>query len=775
MPQSPVTLRLASGLRLNLLADAAAPRAAALMQIDAGSYHEPSDWPGLAHLLEHMLFRGSRAFDGDQRLMSWVPAHGGRLNATTRETATHFFFELDGERFADGLARLIDMLAAPLLALPALAQEVEVIDAEYQLLCQDADTLCEAAQQQAFDGIAAMRRFTVGNRRAFGDDMPALCAALRDFHRRYYHTANMTLWLQAPLPLAQLRQLAETLTQSLPSGVVADSTAAPRLIPRDDRRLNVPGLPQLRFTFALNAADAAARDGLRLLDALLQDEAPGSLMAHLRRSACCDAVRLQHTPCADGRALLTFIFSVNRGSAAEAAIIENALLGWLQQLPSLSAAQREHYARRGNQDFMRLTPLDQLRARAFGLPPLAENAPWPPCLAELTAGNLRRLLVSAETAAESRMVQGLPLALTPFVAAHSARRPPDYRFYPRHDAPSTPLALPAERAPLSWRADGDHPPVLLLRPAPSTPLASEQAALLTSALRTLTAEITHQGGSLGVTQSYGVWTLQVSGDAPLLCRALSQVNQRLTSLDDALKQEAALSWQRAQLRAQGEIAVRRLAAQLPEVLAPPVDAVCWQATLFAGDAALHQQLSQLLSAFPAPIVVAQDVAPIAAAQPVRLSDDCADDRTLLLYYPLADATPMARLALRLLAQLYAPRFFQRLRVELNIGYVAHCAYHRCADRDGMLFALQSPRCSLEQLHNYTREFLQQMRQELAALDATALQQAKETLAQSLQSSAGDYWQRTRDEVLEQRPDAVALAALDLPALLDGQRRLFTAD
>ncbi|MBS0973607.1 pyrroloquinoline quinone biosynthesis protein PqqF, partial [Serratia rubidaea] len=188
-----------------------------------------------------------------------------------------------------------------------------------------------------------------------------------------------------------------------------------------------------------------------------------------------------------------------------------------------------------------------------------------------------------------------------------------------------------------------------------------------------------------------------------------------------------------------------------------------------------QQLSQLLSAFPAPIVTAQDVVPIAAAQPVRLSDDRADDRTLLLFYPLADDTPTARLALRLLAQLYAPRFFQRLRVELNIGYVAHCAYHRCADRDGMLFALQSPRCSLEQLHNYTREFLQQMRQELAALDATALQQAKQTLAQSLQSAAGDYWQRTRDEVLEPRPDAAALAALDLPALLDGQRRLFTAD
>ncbi|MBU3892437.1 pyrroloquinoline quinone biosynthesis protein PqqF [Serratia rubidaea] len=771
MPQPPVTLRLASGLQLKLLADAAAPRAAALMQIDAGSHHEPSAWPGLAHLLEHMLFRGSRAFDDDQRLMNWVPAHGGRLNATTRETQTHFFFEIDGERFADGLARLIDMLAAPLLALPALAQEVEVIEAEYRLLCKDADTLCEAAQQQAFDGIAAMRRFTIGNRQAFGEDMPALRAALCDFHRRHYHAANMTLWLQAPLPLDTLRQLAERLTATLPGGDVVLQAEPPRLIPQADRRLCLPGLPQLRLTFALNQPDAAARDGLRLLDALLQDEAPGSLMALLRREACCDGVRLQHTPCAEGRALLTFIFSVNRGSAAEAARIESALLNWLRQLPSLSAAQREHYMRRGNQDFMRLPPLDQLRVRAFGLPPATEDAPWTACLAALTAGNLRRLLVTPEGTATPRILQGLPLALAPFVATHSTRIAPRYRFYPHSDAPPPPLMLPAERAPLAWHPDGDHPPVLLLRPAPATPLASAQASLLTSALRTLAAETAHQGGYLGVTQSHGVWTLQLSGDAPLLGWALSQINQRLTSLDDALKQEAACSWQRTQLRAQGDIAVRRLAAQLPEVLTSPGDAVCWQATLFAGDAALHQQLSQLLSAFPAQIVAAQDAAMITDARPVILSDED-DDRTLLLFYPLADVTPTSRLALRLLAQLYAPRFFQRLRVELNIGYVAYCAYHRCADRDGMLFALQSPHCSLAQLQRYTHEFLQQMRQELAVLNDTALQQAKQTLAQSLQLSAGDYLQHTRESLLEQRPDAAALAALDLPALLDGQRRLF---
>jgi len=64
-------------------------------------------------------------------------------------------------------------------------------------------------------------------------------------------------------------------------------------------------------------------------------------------------------------------------------------------------------------------------------------------------------------------------------------------------------------------------------------------------------------------------------------------------------------------------------------------------------------------------------------------------------------------ALRALALLMEPRFFQRMRVEQQIGYVVSCRYQRCADRDGILFALQSPDVAPDALRAQCKTFLQQ--------------------------------------------------------------------
>lgn len=83
--------QLDNGLAVKAISDPAADCAAALVRIEAGSFQAPVAWPGLAHLLEHMLFRGSANFSAQEGLMSWVPSVTGRLNATTQATQTAFF------------------------------------------------------------------------------------------------------------------------------------------------------------------------------------------------------------------------------------------------------------------------------------------------------------------------------------------------------------------------------------------------------------------------------------------------------------------------------------------------------------------------------------------------------------------------------------------------------------------------------------------------------------------------------------------------------------
>ncbi|WP_258312920.1 AFG1/ZapE family ATPase, partial [Klebsiella pneumoniae] len=52
------TVTLPGGLQATLVHQPQADRAAALARVAAGSHHEPSRFPGLAHLLEHLFQHG---------------------------------------------------------------------------------------------------------------------------------------------------------------------------------------------------------------------------------------------------------------------------------------------------------------------------------------------------------------------------------------------------------------------------------------------------------------------------------------------------------------------------------------------------------------------------------------------------------------------------------------------------------------------------------------------------------------------------------------------
>ncbi len=384
-----------------------------------------------------------------------------------RPRKPRFFFEVGADHLAQGLARLSDMLAAPQLAAEAIAQEVEVIDAEYRLLRAEVETRCEAAQRLMFAGLDAMHRFHIGSRAAFGNDISALQQALRQFHRRYFRAPNLTLWLQGPQSLAQLHALAQRYGSRLPSGSAIPHkslTAADRcerLHPVSSRHAAAEtGVCPVALPCARLAAAAGAPAAGR--------SPPAGLLARLRAQAWCDAVRLDYSRCSENNALLSFIFTVNHGSATEAAHIESALLAWLQALQVLAPAQLAHYERLANRDLHRLAPLDQLRARAFGLPPAEPNDEWPRHIAALISAPRRRLAVRPDGGGETREIQGLPLALGPFVGAALTPAAEPFRFFTASAALPSPT-LPSGLAPLRHLLPGEAQPVLLLRPAPSSP------------------------------------------------------------------------------------------------------------------------------------------------------------------------------------------------------------------------------------------------------------------------------------------------------------------
>ena len=688
-----------NGLTVELVHQADASQAAALIQVGAGSHDEPERWPGLAHLLEHLLFTGSSGWPDEGRLMSWIQTQGGKVNATTLAHRSAFFFEVTPPLLADGLARLQDMLVSPLLDNQAIAQEVAVIDAEYQLLQRHEPSRIEAALLHAVQSPAEFQRFHTGSRASFGDEMSALQRALRQFHQRYYFASNIRLWLQGPQSLDELEQLARQFAAALPAGQWQQDLPPPHLLSDSCWQLADTASPALWRTWLLSAGD-----GVTLWREFLLDEAPGSLLAILREQGLAEWLELKWIYQAGGALWLGL------GVETQQPDVVNELIDrYLNALSQTSAAQHQHYHQLAHQRFVTLSPMEQLRQRAIGFAPDETVPELLPLLKSLNSAPGTRLKCTPSPATENLFTQGFSLALTAWQPLPPEALPAaNFTFYPLDTTVIT-EPLPAKAVALPHHPSDDPQATLILRPEFYSTFTAEVGEALGRRLRPLFAALRHLGGNGSWQEVEGVWqlTLQLTKDEAVTDQALSQIVIALT-LPVAANLPSPVE----------SIAIRALLRQLPYQMAATFAPDCWRAALKGGNAALHSLIARRLSALSLPVNPATPPKRMTTQTGMTRQPHASADNALLLFIPLHRPEQLA--ALRALALIYEPRFFQRYRVEQPIGYVVSSRYMRCADEDGVLFALQSPDYSALSLLRYCRNFLRSLNETLAGCDLVAL-------------------------------------------------------
>ena len=710
--------RVANGLRITLIHEPEAARAAALFRLSAGSLDEPARWPGLAHLLEHVLFAGSAGYQQEQRLMAWAPAHGARLNATTQAHFTAWFVEIAPERLGQALCRLSDMLARPLLATEAITAEAAAIEAEYRMLQSHGPTLCEAALSQAFAAPHPLHDFHVGSQRHFGDDAVALQQALRDWHQCWFHTGNLELWLSGPQPLQELEAMAEEAAAAFARAETVP--AAPPLLQLARQRafaLQSAAAQHLQLSFLLNDPQPAS---LTLLRELLTDKASGSLLATLREQGLCDDISLLEPYRSARQSVASVRFQLSGLQLAQCARIEALFRRWLAQLSGLTQQQRAHYASLTQRRFSQLSPLDQLRDLALGFPPAQSTTPLP------LPQSLSRLWVSPAVSAPSVRAQGFTLRLAAIdwpQAEPEPETPPALHFYSPASTPVTP-ALPVAKSALALVA-APVEPTLLLSVQPGLLPDRRTAALIEAALQPAMGDALHGGGELAFSRQHGLWQLRLSGQDALLAATLDRAIQALTDPPAATQAFGERLFYQAQQA--DDIAIRCLLAHLPDLLnstsADALSALRWQATLYGGAVNSAAGLARLLTKLPGAVEPTQSPPHVFPTQPHYSCPTASRDAAVLVFCPLAEASAVCFASWQLLATLFEPRFFQRLRVEANVGYVVSCLFHQTAGQAGLLFALQSPALSTAELFGHIDRFI-------ADMAATVDSQTTETLAAS---------------------------------------------
>jgi zinc protease len=128
--------RLANGMKVLVKRDGRAPTVAHMVWYRAGSMDEVNGRTGVAHVLEHMMFKGTRSL-GPGEFSRRVAAMGGRENAFTSRDYTGYFQQVHKSRLGEVMALEADRMVHLKLDAGEFAKEIRVVMEERRMRTDD--------------------------------------------------------------------------------------------------------------------------------------------------------------------------------------------------------------------------------------------------------------------------------------------------------------------------------------------------------------------------------------------------------------------------------------------------------------------------------------------------------------------------------------------------------------------------------------------------------------------------------------------------------------
>ena len=204
---APVTqFQLANGMTVIVKTDKRAPTAAHMLWVRVGSMDEVDGTTGVAHVLEHMMFKGTRDLKPGE-FSRRVAALGGRENAFTSRDATGYYQQIPSGKLEDVMRLEADRFARNQWVDDEFKRELEVVKEERRLRTEDSPRALMYETANAITFLASpYRRPVVG----WMSDLEALTPDdARAFYRRWYVPANAAVVVAGDVDVAQVRRLAE--------------------------------------------------------------------------------------------------------------------------------------------------------------------------------------------------------------------------------------------------------------------------------------------------------------------------------------------------------------------------------------------------------------------------------------------------------------------------------------------------------------------------------------------------------------------------------------
>lgn len=306
--------------------------------VRAGSQTEPIS--GMAHFLEHLIFKGSDRLAPGQ-FDAAIEGCGGYTNAATSYDYAHYYITVAADQLPEMLPYLSD------LVLNAAIPEAE-FDRERQVVLEEILQAEDEPDGVALEALLALLypshpygRPILGTEDSL---MRQSAASVRQFHRSRYQPENMTLVMVGGISEADCRTLAATCFGQFPAREAALSPETLEIAAPPSRRrdLSLPQVEQTRLSLAWIAPgieDLTSTIGLELVALILADGRTSRLVKDLREERqIVQDIQANYTAQADSG---IFVITAWLEDEADLETIETAIVTHLSQFQQTGPAPEE--------------------------------------------------------------------------------------------------------------------------------------------------------------------------------------------------------------------------------------------------------------------------------------------------------------------------------------------------------------------------------------------------------------------------------------------------
>jgi predicted Zn-dependent peptidase len=268
----PATHALSNGLRVVATPMRHAASLSFALAVRAGSLYDPPKQAGLAHFLEHLIFKSTQDFSRHQ-LAAAMQRCGNRFDPTTSKEMISIAGTVPMSKVDTALELVASVTQRPLFDPNDVETERQVVLEELRDWEIDPSKCIEVLTDKTLWGSHPLGRDTGGTRASVRD---ITREHVRRFHRKFFHPANAVLSLAGPMKSDEMIGVAQAHFGQWPSSPGAALPRRPRgasaspSVPQSRRSRMLRRANSQQVWFSLSTTTPSYPDGYRaMLDAQL--------------------------------------------------------------------------------------------------------------------------------------------------------------------------------------------------------------------------------------------------------------------------------------------------------------------------------------------------------------------------------------------------------------------------------------------------------------------------------------------------------------------------